>query len=56
MGLLLQLGLRRRSAVPLRSARARVRRQRFEQFDRSHDARKLHITEANKRGMGFNGL
>lgn len=44
-----------------------IRRRRRNQFDkyavrtnerleRSHDARKLAITEANKHGMGFNGL
>jgi hypothetical protein len=29
---------------------------RNELLERSHDARKDHVTEANKRGMGFNGL
>ena len=27
-----------------------------EQLERSHDARKLDVVEANKQGMGFNGL
>ena len=27
-----------------------------EQLERSHEARKLAVTEANKHGMGFNGL
>jgi hypothetical protein len=56
MGLFSKLRFRRGAGKARRTDRAAMRLRRCEQFERSHDYRKLAVTEANKNGMGFNGL
>jgi hypothetical protein len=56
MRLSAKLRLRRGAARLRRADRAAIRVRRYQQFERSHSFRKDHVTEANKQGMGFNGL
>lgn len=36
--------------------RRAIARRRYEQYELSHETRKLHVTKANKVPMGLNGL
>lgn len=48
--------IRLRYSQGLRSARRSLAKQKYAQYDTSHEIRKNHVTLANKNGMGFNGL
>ena len=56
MGMFSGLRFRRGAVKARRKDRAANRLRRLEQFERSHEYRKLNVTDANKNGMGFNGL